>query len=360
MIDPRVVKTAQLLVNYSTRVKTGDRVAILSDVEAWPLIKEVYRECIKAGASEVRVHISSAELQEIYFKHASNRQIETFPQLEWEETKNMQVYIRIWAPSNTRSLTNVDSKKISARSKVTGKIMDRRVDHTKWVIVNYPTQALAQEADMSLSEYSDFVFSAMLDVDWNKVKKEQDKLKKLVTKTKMVRIVGPDTDLTFSIDGRAGESAWGDHNMPDGEVFTSVVENSTDGYITYSYPALYQGKEFHNVRLEFKNGKVVKAAADKGGNDLNKILDMDSGSRRIGELGIGNNFKIQKFTKDILFDEKIGGTIHIALGSGYTETGSKNKSGLHWDMVKDLRDGGELYFDGKLVQKNGKWVKGVV
>jgi aminopeptidase len=144
--------------------------------------------------------------------------------------------------------------------------------------------------------------------------------------------------------------------MPDGEVFTSVVENKADGFITYTYPALYMGREFHKVRLEFKKGKVVRATADKNEPDLNKILDMDKGSRFLGELGIGNNFRIAKFTKDILFDEKIGGSIHLALGKGYKETDSKNESGLHWDMIKDLRLGGELWFDDKVVQKNGKWL----
>ena len=144
--------------------------------------------------------------------------------------------------------------------------------------------------------------------------------------------------------------------MPDGEVFTSAVENSVNGFICYTYPALYLGKEFHNVRLEFKDGKVVTATAEKNEEALNKILDVDKGGRFIGELGIGNNFAISRFTKDILFDEKIGGSIHIALGAGYEETGSKNKSALHWDMIKDLREGGELWFDDKLVQKNGRWL----
>ena len=186
--------------------------------------------------------------------------------------------------------------------------------------------------------------------------KDQEKLRISVDKTKEVRIVGAETDLRLSIAARHAVSAVGEYNMPDGEVFTSVVEGSTQGFITFTYPAINIGREFHDIRLEFKGGKVVRATASKGEEDLNKILDTDKGARRIGEIGFGNNFKINRFTKDMLFDEKIGGTIHIALGRGYKETKSLNESAIHWDMIKDLREGGEIWFDDKLVQKNGRWL----
>jgi aminopeptidase len=236
------------------------------------------------------------------------------------------------------------------------KITDYRVEKTRWLVTKFPSEAQAQEADMSLGEYSDFVFGAINDVNWSEKYKEQEKLKNLVNNTSKVRILSKDTDLELDISGRSAVNAAGKYNMPDGEVFTAPIENKTNGFITYSFPAIYMGKEFGSVRLDFKNGKVLKASADKGKDELNKILDMDVGSRILGELGIGNNFQIQKFTKDILFDEKIGGTVHLALGKGYLENGSRNKSGLHWDMIKDLRAGGELWFDGKLVQKGGKWL----
>jgi aminopeptidase len=223
-------------------------------------------------------------------------------------------------------------------------------------LANYPCEAFAQEAEMSLGEYEDFVFQGVNEVNWEKLAKVQKKIEKLVDKTKTVHIVAPETDLMFSIAGRKAVSDNGECNMPGGEVFTSVVENSTEGFIQYSFPAIYMGREVSNVRLEFKKGKVVKAKADKNEKDLNKILDMDKGARTLGEFGIGNNFKIDRFTKDILYDEKIGGTIHLALGKGYKETLSKNKSALHWDMICDLREGGKLWFDKKLVQKNGKWL----
>jgi len=365
LVDPRVKKQAEILVNYSTKVKKGEKVLIVSDWLARPLALEVYKELLKAGAFEIRVNFevdeqvisrTYNEFSEAYFKYAKPFQIRYFPRLADAEIRGVDVWIRLYAQANTRGFSNIDAKLISERAKVVRPIIDYRVKNTRWVISKFPTEAQAQEADMSLSEYEDFVFSAINNVDWEKKKKEQEKLVRVVNQTGEVHIVGPGTDLRMSIKGRRAENGDGRFNMPDGEVFTSVVEDSTQGYITYSYPAIYLGKEFHNVRLEFSEGKVVKATADKGEKDLNKILDMDKGARTIGEFGIGNNFEIKRFTKDILFDEKIGGSIHLALGKGYEETGSKNKSALHWDMIKDLRFGGEIWFDEKLVQRNGKWL----
>ncbi len=355
MTDIGILKQAEILVNYSLKVKKGERIVVISDFEAKPLALEVYCLLIKNGASEVRMKFDSYEFAKTYFKNASPEQLKHFPLIEEYETKNVDCYVRISAPTNTRALSTIDASKIAQRATVIKSISDYRVEHTRWVITQYPTEAQAQEADMSLAEYKDFVFSAINDVDWGVLWKEQEKLRKLLDATDKVRIVGIDTDLTLSIKGRCAENCAGEFNMPDGEVFTSVVENSVNGFITYTFPAIFMGREFHNVRLEFKNGQVVKATADKNGDDLNKILDTDRGARFIGELGIGNNYAIKRFTKNILFDEKIGGTIHIALGRGYKKTFSKNVSALHWDMIKDLRDRGELWFDNKLVQENGEW-----
>lgn len=354
--DPRVIKQAQILVNDSLKVKKGENVVVIGDIAAYPLFKEIFKLLIKKGANEIRLHFDSYELAEIYFKNASLRQLRHFPKIDELEMKNVDCYIRIGSSTNTRGLSAVDADKISLRQKVLRPITDYRVENTRWVVTRFPTDAQAQEADMSLSDYSDFVFDAINKVDWTKKFKEQEKLADLLTKTKKVHIVGPSTDLKLGKIDRTAINAGGEHNMPDGEVFTSVVESQADGYITYTYPALYMGREFSNVRLEFKDGRVSNALADKRQDDLNKILDMDKGARILGELGIGNNFEITKFTKDILFDEKIGGSIHLALGKGYKETDSKNESGLHWDMIKDLRKGGELWFDNKLVQKDGKWL----
>jgi aminopeptidase len=364
--DPKIVKQAEILVDYSLKFKKGESCVVIGDFAAKPLMMEIYRILVKKGAKHAILRWNSYELDEIYFKNASDSQLKIYPEFEDFEMKKMDCYIRIGSSTNTRGLSGVDANKVSLRQKTTRPITDYRVENTRWVVTRFPTEAQAQESDMSLNDYSDFVFNAINNVDWKEVYRQQEKLADLVTKTNEVHIVGPQTDLRLIKSGRKAINAGGENNMPDGEVFTSVVENKANGYITYTYPALYMGREFYSVRLEFKEGIVVKATADKGEVDLNKILDMDKGSRILGELGIGNNFKIDIFTKDILFDEKIGGSIHLALGKGYTETGSKNKSALHWDMIKDLRSpasaktamgqGGELWFDDKLVQKNGKWL----
>lgn len=355
-MDLRIKKQAEILVNYSLKVKKGENVIISGDFKSKPLALEIYKLLLRKGVGEVRFHFSSYEFSEVFFKEASEFQLNSFPQIAMDEIKKVDCVIHIGSETNTKGLSGVQVNKINQRQKTLKPLTDYRVQKTRWVITKYPTEARAQEAGMSLSSYQDFVFDAINKVDWNNLKKQQVKIKKLLDKTDKVRIKGKNTDLEFSIKGRIAESASGEHNMPDGEVFTSVVENSANGFIAFDFPALYMDREFENVRLEFKNGKVIRATATKGEKDLNKILDTDKGSRTIGEFGIGNNYKIKKFTKSILFDEKIGGTIHLALGNGYKETLSKNKSAIHWDMIKDLKNGGEIWFDDKLVQRSGKWV----
>jgi aminopeptidase len=354
--DPRIKKQAEILIDHSLKVKKGERVVVIGDYTAKPLMLEIYKTLINKGALDVKLRYDSYEIAEIFYKYATNEQLIYFPQIDLDEMKYFDCYLRIVSSVNTRGLTNVDAEKISRRSKILKPISDFRVEKMRWCVTRFPTEAQAQEADMSLSDYEDFVFTAINKVNWKKKFREQEKLRKLLDKTKKVRLVAADTDLILKITGRRAENGGGEFNMPDGEVFTSVVEDSPEGIISYSYPAIYLGREFNDVRLEFKKGKVVSASASKNEKDLYKILDMDKGARYIGELGIGNNFQINKFTKDILFDEKIGGSIHIALGKGYKETLSKNESALHWDMIKDLRFGGQIWFDDKLVQKDGKWV----
>ncbi len=356
LIDPRVIKQAEVLVDYSLKFKKRESCVVIGDFASKPLVYEIYRLLVKRGAKNIVLKWISYELEEIFYNNANDEQIKDYPELEDYEMRKMDCYIRISSSTNPRGLTGVPADKMAQRQKVLHPITDYRVEHTRWVVTRFPTEAQAQESDMSLTDYEDFVFGAINNVDWKNVYRQQEKLKNLVNKTKQVHIIGFETDLKLDISGRTAVNAGGEYNMPDGEVFTAPVESKTNGYILYSYPALYLGREFHNVRLEFKDGKVTKASADKNQNDLYKILDMDKGSRTLGELGIGNNYSISKFTKDILFDEKIGGSIHLALGKGYTENGSKNESGLHWDMIKDLRSGGDLYFDDILVQRNGKWL----
>lgn len=355
MVDPRIKKHAKILVDYSTCAKKGDVVQIVGSELAKPLILETYRQVFRKKPREIKVHVGFDETGEIFYKEASTTQLRQFPQLSMNEMKHTDVWIGISAPQNTRDLTNIDPKKLTIRSQTVQPISDWRVEHTRWVITAYPTPALAQEADMSLFEFEDFLWGSIVGVEWGKLAKQQKKLVKLLNQGKKIRICAQDTNLTLSIAGRTTVSGNGRENMPDGEVFTSVVEDSVEGEISYSYPAIYGGREIDGIRLWFKKGKVVKATASKGQELLVKILDTDRGARHVGELGIGNNYQIKRFVKNILFDEKIGGTVHLALGKGFKETKSKNESAIHWDMILDLRDKGELYLDGKLVQKAGVW-----
>ena len=354
--DPRVNKLADILVNYSTRVKKGDTVSISGPDSAKPLILEIYREALKKHPKEIVTHISFEETQEILYSTATPAQLKQFPQTAMDIVKKTDVWIGIIAPNNTRNLSGIDPAQMSIHQKTLQPLLNHRVEHTRWVLTAFPTPGQAQEADMSLNAFSDFIFSTMIDVDWAGMIKKQNSLAKRFESSSIVRIVGEDTDLSMSIKGRKVVADNGEANMPGGEVFTSVVEDSAEGYIHYTYPAIYGGNEVDGVKLWFEKGKVVKATAKKGEAFLNHMLDMDQGARYIGELGIGNNFKINKFIKSILFDEKIGGSVHLALGRSYTETLGKNESALHWDMIKDLRLGGELYLDGTMVQKDGRWL----
>lgn len=356
MIDPRIEKQAKVLVNYSTRVKRGDVVQIVGDELAKPLILAVYREVLKKDPAEVKVHIGLDGLDEIYFETASRNQIKRFPKLSFYEAKHTDVRIAIAAPSNTRCLSGVNPQKFSLRTKVIQPIRDYILEKIRWVITNYPTPALAQEADLSLADFEAFLFRCINEVNWPMLAQKQAKLAKMLTAGDKVKIVAQGTDLNLRIKGRKAISACGEHNMPDGEVFTSVVEDTPSGHIRFTYPAIFRGREVEGIELEFARGRVAKAKAKKGEDFLKTMLKTDPGAQKIGEFGVGNNFAVDRFTKNILFDEKMGGTIHLALGRSYQETLGKNESAIHWDMICDLRAGGELYLDGRLIQKDGKWL----
>lgn len=353
MVDPRVKKAAEILVNYSTQPKKGEYVVINGEINAAPLIMEVYKLVLKRGAFPI-THISIPGMSYNYFKMASEFQLKKFPELSMEETKKASVFINIYGSNNTRELTSINPNKMSIRQKVLEPLKYERLKK-RWVLYEFPTDALAQEADMSLEEFEDFVYNAT-NIDWKKESKKMHKVYNVMSKGNEVRITHNDTDLKFNIKGRKFVIADGSYNMPDGEIFTAPVDNSANGYIQFSFPSIYLGREVDGMRLEFKNGEVVKASAKKNEYLLKSLINMDQGSKRLGEFGIGLNYNIKKNIKQILFDEKIGGTIHLALGSAYKECNGINKSGLHWDMIKDLRNGGKVYLDGKLVHKNGKWL----
>lgn len=366
MIDKRLEKLAHILVNHSLEIKKNDLFVISGSPVAAPLIKEVYKQALELGAHPY-TRVGIEDLAEIYYKNASEKQLKFVSPIAKFEIENIDARLSIISPENTRDLTNVDPKKQAASSAAQRVIHDIFLDRAakkelRWCLTQYPTNAAAQDADMSLEEYEDFIFKAA-QVDkkdpiayWKKVYNDQEKIRKLLQSKKKLHAVAEDTDLTVSVVGRKWINCYGKENFPDGEVFTGPVENSVEGHISYSFPAVHGGRLVEDIQLWFKKGKVVKAKASKGEKFLNSMLDMDKGSRIIGEFSFGTNYGVKKYTKNTLFDEKIGGTIHIAVGSGYPETGSKNKSGLHWDMMCDLRKHGEVYADGELIYKNGKFL----
>ncbi len=355
MPDPRTTRLADILVNHSLKVKRGDKVMIAASSEiAKPLVIEAYRKVLEAGGHP-QTSIAFEELSTILFDKASKSQITHFPETKLYEAEHIDCFINIRAAVNKRSLSNIDPKRMAMRSKVMKPISEIIINRKRWILCNFPTNSLAQEADMSLAEYENFLYGAT-NINWEKVKREGTKLKRLLDRGKSIRVVGKETDITIGIEGRKAIPCFGERNMPDGEVYLSPLEESAEGQIYFEAPAIYQGKEVLGIRLTFKGGKVVDASAEKNEGFLIDMLNTDRGARYLGEVGIGINYGIKRFSKDILFDEKIGGTIHLAVGRSYEKAGGKNDSAIHWDIIKDLRRGGELYIDRKLIQKNGKFL----
>lgn len=350
----RTKKLADILVNYSIKVKKGDTILIFAGMEGVPLAQECSKLIVKKGAVP-KVNLTLPGMEYYTHKNTPLEQLDKTPKVALLEMKNSQGVILIWSSMNTKELTNIDPKRITLRNKAMKPIHEVRSKMNNWVGVGYPSLALAQDAEMSLEEFEDFVFNAT-NVDWKKESKKQDKIKALVDRTNDVRIVGKDTDLTFSIKGLKGVKCDGNNNMPDGEVFTAPIKKSVNGHIYYEFPTVKYGTEFQGIRLWFKDGKVIKATSEKNEKTLKAMLDTDSGSRYLGEFGIGLNYNIQRGIKQILFDEKIGGTIHLALGKTFDECDNGNRSAIHWDMIKDLRKDGKVFFDNKLVMKDGKWL----
>jgi aminopeptidase len=356
MQDPRITKMADVLVNYSTRVRKNDVVLIsASGTSCLPLVKEIYALCISKGAKYVEYEFSIPEINRLFFNNADKKQIAYFPNHKLEFMKQVTVFIGIGSAENSMALAQADQGTMIAHAKVVRPIIDWRVRNTRWVVTRYPTHGSAQEARMSLDEYEDYLFSACC-IDWRTESRKQDKLKKLMDKADRVRIVASDTDITFSIKGFKSIKCDGRLNVPDGEVFTAPVRDSVEGYITYNCPSIYQGKEFNNVRFEFSKGRIVKASSPSSTEFLNRILDTDDGARFIGEFAIGVNPNIRVPMRNILFDEKIFGSIHLTPGQCYDECDNGNRSAVHWDLVKILTGDGEIWFDNTLIQKDGFFV----
>jgi len=366
MIDQRVKKLAEILVNYSLEIKKNDLFAIYGNQISAPLIKEVYLQAMNLGAHPY-THLALDGLGEIFYNNAKEEQLRYVSPLAKFEVEKINARLVILSPWNTKNMTNVDPKKQSIRSVAQQPLHDIFMKRAakkdlRWCVTQYPSNASAQDAELSLEDYENFIFRAAHAHEknpikyWNSVFEKQEKIKNFLENKKKLHVVAKDTDLTLSVEKRKWINCAGKENFPDGEVFTGPVENSANGNISYSFPAVYGGREVDQIKLWFEKGKVVKSEAAKGKAFLKTMLDMDEGSRRIGEFAFGMNTGIKKYSKNTLFDEKIGGTIHIAVGLGYPESGSKNKSGLHWDMVCDLRKEGEVYADNELIYKRGKFV----
>ncbi len=366
MTDPRIEKLAKVLVQYSLRIKPDDLFRITGPALAAPLITAAYREALAVGAHPF-VRVGLEGLDEVYLKGASEKQLRFVSEIQSVETERITASLGIWGKWNTRELTGVDPKRMALRREATRDLSRRFLERAaagevRWCGTQYPTQADAQEAEMSLSEYEDFVFTAgLLDRDdpvaaWQQVKREQDHIVKALSRCKRLAIHGLDIDLEISVEGRTWINAAGEENFPDGEVFTGPVEDSANGRVRFNFPAIYDGREVQDIELLFEAGKVVHARAAKGEEFLHAMLETDAGARYVGEFAFGTNYNIKRFTRNILFDEKIGGTLHMALGIGYPETGSKNTSGLHWDMICDLRSGAEVVADGEGIYRDGKFV----
>jgi aminopeptidase len=366
MKDPRVAKLAKVMINYSLKVKKGQYMMLTGAPVSQPLLLECYRAAMKAGAN-VETAITLPGADEIFYNESTLAQRQWVSGTTKHRTRKLDASCLILGSDNTRSLTNCDPKRMSevakARQPMRKIWMKRAGDgDLNWTLTQWPTQASAQDAEMSLAEYEDFVFTAgHLDDDdpvatWKKIKAVQQKLANRLNRATEFHIVAKNTDLTFSTKGRKWLNSAGKCNFPDGEVYTSPVENSANGHIQFSFPAIHQAREVIDATLEFKDGKVVSATATKGEDFLRTMVEMDAGSCYLGEAAFGTNYNIKRFTRNTLFDEKIGGTIHLALGAGFPECGSVNKSGLHWDLVCDLRKKGQVFADGKLIQKNGRFL----
>jgi aminopeptidase len=367
MNDPRISKLADVLINYSVKLKKNQLLLLSSTELAAPLIREIYKQAILLGAHPF-TRIGIEGLEEIYYKYSTPNQLKYIPPIREFEIEKIDAAITIMSPHNTRALARIDPRRQAISQKANAPLFKRFMERSsrgklRWVGCLFPTNASAQDAGMSLSDYEDFVFSACaLDKEdpiahWKKVSAYNRRLINYLKTKKQIRIVAADTDLTYNVGGRKWVNCDGTENFPDGEVFTAPVEDSVNGHIRFSFPAEYAGREAEDVRLEFKDGKAVKANAAKGEDFLTAMLDIDKGGRILGEAAIGTNFGIKDFSRNTLFDEKIGGTIHLALGQSFPEAGGKNVSAIHWDMVCDLRHGGQLYADGEMFFKNGKFLK---
>jgi aminopeptidase len=366
MRDQRADALAKILVNYSTRVQKGDVCVIQGTTAADLLVQAVYEEILRAGGLPV-MQLTTDGAQAAFFENASDNQLDWVPPPAQWAAEQADVRIAIMSDVNTRALSRVDPKKQARAQKARQGLMEAVMRRSaagehRWSLTLFPTHSYASEAGMSLADYEDFYYAACLATDgdpvtaWQRQSDQVNHLAEWIQGREEVRIQAAGTDLTLNVAGRNWIPCTGEHNMPDGEFFTGPVEDSASGEITFSFPASYGGRTVSGVRFRFEGGKVVDASAEQGEDFLLEMLDTDDGARRLGELGIGTNFGISTGTQEILLDEKIGGTVHLAVGMSYPESGGTNESAVHWDMVCDLRQGGSITVDGTELQRDGRFL----
>jgi len=368
VLDPRHRKLAEVIVGYSTEVGPGDKVLIESTGSASPLVRELYGASLRAGGHP-ETSLGLDEAEEALLGEGSDAQLEWIaPDLEWKVDRG-DVWMVIDAPVNTKRLTGVDPSKMGTRLKARAPIQSRYLERSaagdfRWVICGYPTEASAQDAGMSLRQYEDVLYrAAFLDKDdpvaaWASFGDRLEGVGSILDNVRELRIVGEETDLKLGVEDRTWIRSKGLRNFPDGEVFTGPIETSVEGTIRFTFPAMMRGRQADGVRLRFEAGEVVEATATRGQDFLREMIALDEGAKRVGEFAFGMNDAIGEYTGNLLLDEKIGGTVHLALGRSVPGTGGENRSGLHWDIVCDLRDGGEVYADGELVYRDGAFLSG--
>ncbi len=366
MRDQRADALARVLVGYSTRVEQGDVCIIQSTTTAEPLVQAVYEEVLRAGGLPI-VQLAPEEASAAFYDLASDEQLDWVPPPSQWAADHADVRIAIMADTNPRELSQTDPAKQARSQRARKPLMETTMRRAaagehRWALTIFPTQAYASEAGMSLARYEDFLYAACLVDDpepltaWQRQSDDVNRLAEWMQGKEEVRVQAPGTDITLGVAERTFIPCAGEHNMPDGEFFTGPIEDSVAGEVSFSFPASYGGREVSGVRFRFEGGRVVDASAERGEDFLIETLDTDEGARRLGELGIGTNYGISTGTKEILLDEKIGGTVHMAIGMSYPETGGKNDSAVHWDMVCDLRQGGSITVDGVELQRDGRFL----
>jgi aminopeptidase len=361
MLHPLLEKYADLLVGYCVRVEPGELVALHVATPALPMARALTRSVLRAGGRPV-LRLGYPEYTEDVLELAHDAFFDAEPELDLEEVRRVDGWVRVAAPTNSRALQAADKTRVARLARQQQPVQSLRVRRTKWVGTLFPTDAAAQDAGMSLADFERFVFDAMFLYDddpvarWGELRALQARLIERLAQADEVRILAPGTDLRLSVKGRVWENSDGRRNMPSGEVFTGPHEASAEGVVSFDLPSSVGGVVVRGVRLRFEAGRVVEASASEGEDMLLAQLDADAGARYLGELGIGTNARITRPILNTLFDEKIGGTVHLALGSSYPATGGTNVSAIHWDLITDLRRGGELHLDGEPFQQGGRFL----